>query len=494
MPLEPTVKHIADLNPAWPLGADPASISDDNHRNIKAALLNDFAGFAGAVLVTGNDGGVVNAYTLTPSTALSAYAAKTLYLLTPTVDNTGPVTYNVSGLGARAVNNVIGGPLSAGELVAGSKYLAVDTGTAMQLVAVTKGYIDQLAQGSTLPAIPAGPTPYPFIGRNGIAAFAGSVMPRSPRTANTQLVKLDSGQEIDITAGTFTQTFDPVANLQTGWYVLLRNSGSGDITVDPSGAETIDGLTSFVMYPGECRAVFCDGSAIFSTVLHGFTKTYTASGTFIKPPGYAQFSGMAWSGAQGGGRDNAPGGILPGAYAGGAFPFTLLSSAVGVSETVIIGAGGAAVTGVQASGNPGGNTSFGAFFTVVGATTTAGGAIQIAPGIIPTKTGGVATGFESGAANINHTHTIYGGASPSSNASTNVAGSSTYGGGAGAGLNVSTADTVGTSSFGGSGGAASSASSGSPGVAPAGAGGATHTGPQSGPGARGELRISGVPA
>lgn len=152
MPLEPSVTHIADLNKAWPTGADPASISDDNHRNIKAALVNDFAGFTGAVLVTGVDGGAVNAYTLTPTNPVPAYTSRMIVEFSPTVANTGAATINVSGLGAKAILSAFGTALVANDLTVGNLYAAAYDGTQFRLLSVTKQYVDQAVIAGTIPA------------------------------------------------------------------------------------------------------------------------------------------------------------------------------------------------------------------------------------------------------------------------------------------------------------------------------------------------------
>jgi hypothetical protein len=88
----------------------------------------------------------------------------------------------------------------------------------------------------------------------------------SSRTSNTILGLSDSGKLIDITSGTFSQTFDAAATLGSGWWCYLRNSGTGSITLDPNSSETIDGSTTLVLNSGDVRLVQCDGSS-FRTIL-----------------------------------------------------------------------------------------------------------------------------------------------------------------------------------------------------------------------------------
>ena len=292
----------------------------------------------------------------------------------------------------------------------------------------------------------------------------GSSLVRSARTSNTILSTSDSTKLIDITSGTFTQTFDAVATLGDGWYCYIRNSGTGDITLDPNASETIDGLTSFVMYPGECRIVQCDGTALRSVVLNSFYKTFTASGTFTKPPGYSIFSGLLWSGGNSGSRhaSNPRGG-----GGGGCAPFSLPSSSFGTTETITIGAGGAAYTGTaDDAGNLGGVSSIGSVVVLTVASNPSSGST-----------------FGDG----------FGAAWDGSIGGTGTAAvlGTVYGGGAGSGYTTA----AGISKFGGQGGLGVSGANGNDGAAPGGGGGGSvigGTSTQSGAGARGELRIWGV--
>ena len=173
MGTESSVTNIADLNKLWPLGSDPASTADNHLRFIKTALVNDFVGFTGSVCVTGIDGGIVNAYTLTPAVGtLVAYGTRMTVKFSPTVSNTGATTLNVSGLGAKNVLSVSGAPLAAGDLTAGNLYEAIYNGTEFRLSAVTKNYADQLSFSSTLPAQPGGSIVYRLTSLGGAALWA----------------------------------------------------------------------------------------------------------------------------------------------------------------------------------------------------------------------------------------------------------------------------------------------------------------------------------
>jgi hypothetical protein len=149
-----TVTDIDDLVITNPTSSDPKSQGDDHLRNLKIALKNAFPGFTSSVVVVGTTGGSANTYTMTPSTALPAYAVGTLICAKITDANTGASTMNISGLGAGAIQTIDGAALILGDLQAGRyAWMVVTAATPVyQLLAVTKNYVDQQAFAAALPS------------------------------------------------------------------------------------------------------------------------------------------------------------------------------------------------------------------------------------------------------------------------------------------------------------------------------------------------------
>jgi len=313
------------------------------------------------------------------------------------------------------------------------------------------------------------------------------------RTSNALLVSGDRGKVINITSGTFTQTFDSAATLSAGWYVRIKNSGTGDITLDPSGTQTIDGRTTFVMFPGECRDIFTDGTNLFSVVINPFFRRITASYANMPiPPGYNRFGIKAWSGGSSGRRTGSAATVSPGGGGGACVVADFLASSLGTTQTVTIGAGGARVVSPTiAGGNTGGNTTFGSVLTALaGGAFTIGG--SVIAGVSESATNGNEAVYAAPTTSPTPRASVYSGGTPSSDGTSDAA-DSVYGGAAGGGVSsAAVARFGGASLFGGNGGDGSSAGNGVDGAQPGGGGGATQTGTQSGKGGDGEVHFWGI--
>jgi hypothetical protein len=167
---------------------------------------------------------------------------------------------------------------------------------------------------------------------------------------------------------------DYVLNSTQSTFDAMENQSGRDITLQAFAGQTIDGRASFVMYPGELRLVVSDGSNLFSYPIKPFQRVFTATGTFVSPPGYSAYNAIVWGAGAGGfsgadsdayGSTHYPGG------GGGAYAETtvLASSIESFNVPVFIGAGGAGgipISGKPQAGGAGGRTSFGSFVTAYG--------------------------------------------------------------------------------------------------------------------------------
>jgi hypothetical protein len=324
-------------------------------------------------------------------------------------------------------------------------------------------------------------------------------IPTSTRTSNTVLAVADNGYYIDVTSGTFTQTFTAATTLGAGWWIYIGNSGTGNVTLDPNSSETIDGLTSFVMYPKEVRLVLCNGTSFKSVVINTFNLTVTSTGSITIPPGYQKLTIDAVGGGGGGGTGavNTSGGYRQGPGAGGGGSRVIATVDVptaGTSITATVGAGGTA-------GGAGGSSSFNNVIAYGGGAGAGGatGYVQFGGG---GGGGGMLSVGGNGSNNVGPDSTIGLGGSPrtlTSSAGSNISfgggnggsGSAIYGGGGGATAYLSGADGGG-SLYGPAGGGGGSGMDSGNATAAGGAGGTSNSYTTGGGGAGGSAGGNGT--
>lgn len=287
-------------------------------------------------------------------------------------------------------------------------------------------------------------------------------------TAAITIGNSDFGKLVELTGSTSrTFQFTAAATMADGWWCRIVNSSSAEITLDPNGAETIDGLATYKMYPNECRMVRCSGTAFTSIVISSFYLTVAQAAspfTFTKPPGYKIFGArIGAAGASGAkGRTNSAGG---GGGGGATVERVLLASAFGATETITIGAGGAAISAVDTAGSVGGNTSIGSLLLAYGGggggrTTAAGGGGGGGGGTkavgtsVTGQTGGAGGSPIAGAATTPGSSVFGGGGGPDGAGSGVTGGESVWGGGGGSNGCTGTAVAAigGASTYGGGGG------------------------------------------
>jgi len=253
----------------------------------------------------------------------------------------------------------------------------------------------------------------------GIRGATGATGPnyaqaRSAKVAGYTLVAGDQGNLIDC-SGTFNLTFTAASTLGTSWWCEVKNSGTGIVTLVRSGSDTIDGLTTYTMMPGEHRRFFCRTSSTFdSVVLNPFRLFGTTSTTIPMPPGYTRL-GFDLHGGGAGGQNGGRGAAASVTYGGGGGPGggrhtgTIEAPAAGTTITLTKGDGGSGVAGRTTDGNPqsggSGSASTIAWSSITrasagGATAAAFGSTQYPGGIVTADLGSGAPGYIGGATGI----------------------------------------------------------------------------------------------
>ena len=125
----------------------------------------------------------------------------------------------------------------------------------------------------------------------GIKAISGTLNQAHPVTTNSASVTIDEtyrAKLLNFNGGAATISLASVSTLGDDFFFLLRNSGTGTLTIDPNGSQTIDGQTTLQIQPGESLMLFCSGAAWYSvgygrSTLYQFTqlvKDVTSGGPF----------------------------------------------------------------------------------------------------------------------------------------------------------------------------------------------------------------------
>lgn len=120
-----TGNYVYDLTITNPVNSDQKSQGAGHLRLLKTVQKNTFAGFTGAVLVTGPTTGSSSAYVVTPATALVSYLEGMGVLFKANHTNAAAVTINISGLGAKSIRYPDGTALAAGEILSGKYTTAI---------------------------------------------------------------------------------------------------------------------------------------------------------------------------------------------------------------------------------------------------------------------------------------------------------------------------------------------------------------------------------
>jgi hypothetical protein len=143
-------------------------------------------------------------------------------------------------------------------------------------------------------------------GLKAITTTLNQAAPTTLLSADYTLTSVDRARVLVWNGGAGTFTMPSAAAAGNDWFFDARNSGSGGLTIAPSGGELINGQASLVFNPGDSARILTDG-ANFYTIGYGQSATfafdyvsisltgqpspYTLSGTNLNRIAY-QFSGV----------------------------------------------------------------------------------------------------------------------------------------------------------------------------------------------------------
>lgn len=83
------------------------------------------------------------------------------------------------------------------------------------------------------------------------------------KSANYTAISSDRGKLLSYT-GSYTLSLNPAATLGNGFAFAVRNNGTGTITIDPSGSETINGQTTLLLSPQQALILVCSSSTWYT--------------------------------------------------------------------------------------------------------------------------------------------------------------------------------------------------------------------------------------
>ena len=123
-----------------------------------------------------------------------------------------------------------------------------------------------------------------------IGGGGASALTIDNKTAAYTVVADDLGKIINCSSGTFTVSLTAAATLGSGFNCWIWNTGTGTITIDPNGSETVEDATTVVLSPGQGFNIVCTGTSFIAgdqktlrlyseNIDNGFALRPLASGT-----------------------------------------------------------------------------------------------------------------------------------------------------------------------------------------------------------------------
>ena len=222
-------------------------------------------------LSAGTDTGSANAYVVAANPVSSALTQNQMVIFQAVNANTGASTINVNSLGAKAIDNMSGGALLAGQIAAGQQCVLIYTGTAWQLINpnLTNQTVTTLTAANIVSPIMQGAVMSgAFRNLYGVQGSSGTT--NSGWTADAVLLEDGSANVVRVSNLSATLSLaaaGAVNQLDTGavaanqWYYVWAISNGTIGGVLASLSNTAPTLPSGYIYKALIGAVRTDGSS-----------------------------------------------------------------------------------------------------------------------------------------------------------------------------------------------------------------------------------------
>ena len=111
------------------------------------------------------------------------------------------------------------------------------------------------------------------LGIKAIATTLNQSMPVSTFNSNYTTGSSDRAKVLVWNGGAGTLSLTSAPTVGADWFVNVRNSGSGDLTIDPNSSELINGAATLILAPGDSCIVVTNGTQFF-TIGFGQSSVY----------------------------------------------------------------------------------------------------------------------------------------------------------------------------------------------------------------------------
>lgn len=211
-------------------------------------LIGNRAGSSGSVNLTSGNQNIIIGNAAEPSSSTASFEI--------TLGNAAITRFRIPGLGVDWTSSTL--PLTANQTITLSGDVSGSGSTAITTTLANSGVTAGSYTNANITVDAKGRV---------TAASSGSAGGATPitisdKTAAYTVVAADLGKIIRCTDVSFTVTLTAAATLGSGFYCWIWNDSvnSGVITVDPTGTETIDGLSTLVLREGEGVEIISNGS------------------------------------------------------------------------------------------------------------------------------------------------------------------------------------------------------------------------------------------